>query len=458
MSTGLTFKRLQELVRATHGPPSRGYLLAVGAAASLAAFGGWCYSLIVRTGLHWTGLRRPVMWGSLITDFVFWVGIAHSGTLISAILFLFRARFRTAVYRVAEMMTVFAVMTAGLYPIFHLGRPWFAYWLLPIPNERGLWINFKSPLIWDVFAISTYLTVSAIFLVVGMAPDAAALRDGATGWRRRAYGLLAFGWRGTDSQWRHYTRAYLFFAAFATPLVVSVHSVVSWDFATSILPGWHSTLFPPYFVAGAILSGVAMVITILIPLRRYLHLEEIITPQHIDMLARLVILTSAILTYSYTTEIVTALRLPASDPEHSTFVFQMTGTYWPLFWLMVVANCVGPALLLVRKIRSTTWSLLAISLLVNVGMWLERFNIVVTSLAHDRLPFTWRTYWPSWVEWGMTFGAFGWFFFWFLLGIKLLPSVSISEMKEEIAHDAHAHAGDREAALPAGAPGGLHAT
>ncbi len=442
----LSFERLQATVRAAHGRPGRGYWLLLAAAAALAAWGGWAYSLMVRNGLYLTGLQRPGCWGNLITDFVFWVGIAHSGTLISAILFLFRAKFRTAVYRVAEMMTVFAVMTAGLYPIFHLGRPWFAYWLFPYPNERGLWINFRSPLIWDVFAISTYFIVSTVFLLVGVAPDAAALRDGATGWRRRLYGLLAFGWRGTDEQWRHYTRAYLFFAAFATPLVVSVHSVVSWDFAVSILPGWHSTLFPPYFVAGAILSGVAMVIVILVPLRRWLHLEEIITPHHLDMLSRLVLLTSLIVTYSYATEILTALGEPASDPERSTFLYRMTGDYWPVFWLMVTFNCLGPALLLSGRVRRSIRALFAISLLVNVGMWLERFNIVVTSLAHDRLPFDWRVYTPSWVEWAMTFGAFGWFFFWFLVGLKILPPVSIAEMKDELADGAHpsgeaAHAG-----------------
>jgi len=440
----MSFERLQETVRATHGRPGPGYFLLVALCAALAGFGGWSYSLIIQQGMVVTHLNRPVGWGNLITDFVFWVGIAHSGTLISAILFLFRARFRTAVYRVAEMMTVFAVMTAGLYPIFHLGRPWFAYWLFPYPNQRGLWVNFRSPLIWDVFAVSTYFIVSTVFLLVGAAPDAAALRDGATGWRRKLYTALAFGWRGTDEQWRHYSRAYLFFAAFATPLVVSVHSVVSWDFAVSILPGWHSTLFPPYFVAGAILSGVAMVITILIPLRKALKLEEIITPRHVDMLARLVMLTSLIVTYSYATEILTTLTQPASDPERSTFVFRMTGHYAPVFWLMVTFNCVGPALLFVGRIRRTIPSLLAISICVNVGMWLERFNIVVTSLSHDRLPFDWRTYAPSWVEWAMTFGAFGWFFMLFLIGLKIIPPVSIAEMKEELAHEAHA--GDGEAA------------
>ena len=302
----------------------------------MAAFGGWSYSLIVRGGLHWTGLERPGMWGNLITDFVFWVGIAHSGTLISAILFLFRAKFRTAVYRVAEMMTVFAVMAA----------------------------------------------------------------------------------------------------AFATPLVVSVHSVVSWDFAVALTPGWHSTLFPPYFVAGAILSGVAMVITILVPLRRAFRLEALITQRHLDMLARLVILTGLIVTYSHATEIVLALQAPPSDPERSTFVYRMTGAYAPVFWTMVTGNCGGPLLLLLPRVRRTTWSLIAISLAINVGMWLERFNIVVTSLSHDRLPFDWRVHVPTWVEWAITFGAFGWFFFLFLIGLKSLPPVSIAELKEEVAHDA----------------------
>ncbi|HET8733100.1 MAG TPA: NrfD/PsrC family molybdoenzyme membrane anchor subunit, partial [Anaeromyxobacteraceae bacterium] len=258
------------------------------------------------------------------------------------------------------------------------------------------------------------------------------------GWRRRLYGVLSFGWRGTDEQWRHYTRAYLFFAAFATPLVVSVHSVVSWDFAVSVTPGWHSTLFPPYFVAGAILSGVAMVITILVPLRRAFRLEWIITPYHLDMLARLVILTGLIVTYSYATEILLSLRAPAADPERSTLLYRMTGPYAPVFWTMVTCNCLGPILLLVRRIRTTTWTLLVISIAINVGMWLERFNIVVTSLAHDRLPFDWRVYVPTWVEWAITFGAFGWFFTLFLIGLKILPPVSIAELKEDLVE----HAGE----------------
>jgi Ni/Fe-hydrogenase subunit HybB-like protein len=269
---------------------------------------------------------------------------------------------------------------------------------------------------------------------VGVAPDAAALRERAHGWRRGLYRLLAFGWQGTDEQWRHYTRAYLFFAAFATPLVVSVHSVVSWDFAVSVTPGWHSTLFPPYFVAGAILSGVAMVITILIPVRRAFRLQSLIEPRHIDMLARLVILTGLIITYSYGTEILLALQEHPSDPERSTFLYRMTGPYAPVFWTMVTCNCGGPLLLLWRRIRQSTPLLMTICIAINVGMWLERFNIVVTSLSHDRLPFDWRVYVPSWVEWAVTFGAFGWFFTLFFIGIKILPPVSIAELKEEAAH------------------------
>jgi len=428
--------RLERAVLAMHGRPGPGYLLLLALCGGLAAWGAYAFYRLFTQGLQLTGLGRPVGWGNLICNFVFWVGIAHCGTLISAILFLFRARFRTAVYRVAEMMTVFAVMTAGLFPVFHLGRPWLAYWLMPYPNQRGLWINFRSPLVWDVFAVSTYLTVSVVFLLVGAAPDAAALRDATTGLRRRLYALLAFGWRGTDEQWRHYTRAYLFLAGFATPLVVSVHSVVSWDFAVSLLPGWHSSLFPPYFVAGAILSGVAMVITILVPLRRAFHLEDIITPHHLDMLSRLVVLTSLIVGYAYLTEFGLALPQPASDPERATFLYRATGHYAPFFWTMVTCNCVLPLLLLARRVRRAAWALVAVCVLINVGMWLERWVIIVTSLSHDRLPFAWRTYAPRWPEWALTFGALGWFFLLFLVGLKVLPPISIAEMKEAQAHAA----------------------
>ncbi len=435
MTTGAAFLRIEELVRATHRRPGAGYLALVLLSAAAAAFGGWCWALMIRDGMWRTGLNRPVNWGTFITNFVFWVGIAHSGTLISAILLLFRARFRTAVYRVAEAMTVIAVTTAGLFPVIHLGRPWLAYWLFPYPNQRGLWINFRSPLIWDVFAVSTYLIVSTIFLLVGIAPDAAALRVRAGGWRRRFYGFFSFGWRGTGEQWRHYTRAYLFFAAFATPLVVSVHSVVSWDFAVSIVPGWHSTLFPPYFVAGAILSGLAMVLTLLVPMRRLLHLEPLVTPRHLDMLSRLLLLTALVVAYFYAVEYALSL-LRGPLPERSTFLDRATGRYAPLFWMMLAANFAGPLLLFSARVRRSPKALFFIALGVNVGMWFERFIIIAGSLSHDRLPFLWRGYAPSWVELGITLGAFGWFFFWFLLFVKLLPSVSIAEMKVQAVEEA----------------------
>jgi len=423
----------------TQQAPGLGWGALVALAVACIAIGAYSWSLIIRFGMQYTGLNRPVGWGVLITDFVFWVGIAHSGTLISAILFLFRARFRTAVYRAAEAMTVFGVMTAGLFPIIHLGRPWYAFWILPYPNQRHLQINFRSPLVWDAFAISTYFCVSAMFLLAGLMPDAAALRDGSQGLRRRFYALFAMGWRGTAEEWRHHGRAYLFFAAFATPLVISVHSVVSWDFAVSIVPGWHSTLFPPYFVAGAILSGVSMVITLLIPIRRAMKLEGLITMQHLDMLSRLVLLTSLIVTYSYSTEFLLALRGGAS-PERDTLLYRATGAFWPLFWLMVLGNCIGPLFLFLKRVRGSLLGLFAVCALVNVGMWLERFNIVVSSLEHNRIPFDWGAYHPRLAEIGITVGSFGWFFFWFLLFLKLLPSVSIAELKEEAAHDHHQEA------------------
>ncbi len=432
---GFSAREIQDKVAATQGRPGPVHLLLIILAGSMAALGAWCWSVQIRVGLKVSGLNRPVGWAVYITNFVFWVGIAHSGTLISAVLYLLRARFRTAVYRVAEAMTVFGVMTAGLFPIIHLGRPWFAYWLFPYPNQRHLWVNFRSPLMWDVFAVSTYFVISAMFLVVGIVPDAAALRDAARGWRRRFYAIFAAGWRGTDEEWRHYTRAYLYFAGFATPLVFSVHSVVSWDFAVSILPGWHSTIFPPYFVAGAIFSGIALVVTLLIPIRKVLHAEDLITPWHLDMTSRVVLLCSLIVTYSYIIEFALALHGPAGA-ERSTLLYRAVGDYAPLFWTMIACNCVFPLFLFHRRARTSPGALLSICLLVNVGMWIERFIIIVSSLSHDRIPFDWwRLYRPTLVEGGITLGAFGWFFFWFLIFIRLLPAVSISEMKES-AHEA----------------------
>jgi molybdopterin-containing oxidoreductase family membrane subunit len=371
------------------------------------------------------------MWAIYITNFVFWVGIAHSGTLISAILYLFRTRWRTAVYRLAETMTVFAVLTAGLFPIIHLGRPWYFYWLAPYPNERSLQPDFRSPLVWDFFAISTYLTISSLFLFMGLIPDVANARDAARGWRKTFYSILSMGWRGTDRQWRHFSMAYLLLAGFATPLVLSVHSVVSWDFAMAQLPGWHSTIFAPYFVAGAIFSGVALVLTLLIPIRKIMGLEDLITPWHLDNLAKVILLTSLIISYSYITE--SFMVWYSQDPiELMTFHQRYWGPQGYLFWMMVACNCVIPLLLFSPRVRVSTVWLFIVTLFVNVGMWLERFVIIEGSLATNTEPSQWRFYHPSVTEIFITVGSFAWFLMLFSLFARFMPIVSMTELKEGI--------------------------
>lgn len=394
------------------------------------SFGLFCFLYQVYTGLGVAGYRHPVFWAVYITNFVFWVGIAHSGTLISAILYLFRARFRMSIYRIAEAMTVFAVLTAGLFPIIHLGRPWNFYWLFPYPNQRQIWINFKSPLIWDVFAVSTYLTVSAIFFFVGMIPDIAAIRDRVKDVPRKIiYTILSLGWKGSNWEWLHYTRAYLFFAAFATPLVLSVHSVVSWDFAMADLPGWHTTIFAPYFVAGAIFSGLALVISLAVPIRKLFHLEEYITLDNFEGMAKLIIFTSMIVTYAYAAEFLLAWY-SGNPAEWGQFKFRATGDYALFYWIMVFCNSVVPLLLWFKGIRRNIKALFIISLFINIGMWFERFNIIVISLSHGFEPGAWGIYKPTWVELGITVGSFAWFFMFFLVFIKTLPAISIAEMKE----------------------------
>lgn len=393
-------------------------------------FGLFCFIYQVYSGLGVAGYRHPVFWGVYITDFVFWVGIAHSGTLISAILYLFRANFRMSIYRIAEAMTVFAVLTAGLFPIIHLGRPWNFYWLFPYPNQRELWVNFKSPLVWDVFAVSTYLTVSALFFFIGMIPDIAAVRDRVTGAPRKIiYSILSLGWKGSNWEWLHYTRAYLFFAAFATPLVLSVHSVVSWDFAMSNLPGWHTTIFAPYFVAGAIFSGLGMVIMLTIPIRKIFHLEDYITLDNYDGMAKLLILTSGIIGYAYGAEFFMAWY-SGNPAEWGQYYYRITGEYAIFYWIMIVCNVVIPIPLWFKSVRRNLKILFIMSIFINIGMWFERFNIIVISLSHGFDPAAWGIYKPSWVEVGITVGSFAWFFMFFLMFLKTLPAVSIAEMKE----------------------------
>jgi molybdopterin-containing oxidoreductase family membrane subunit len=419
--------------------PGVGYWSLLGVLTCVLLFGVFAFWTQVQQGMGVAGYEHPILWAIYITNFVFWVGIAHSGTLISAVLFLFRARWRTAVARAAETMTVFAVMTAGLFPIIHIGRPWFFYWLIPYPNERQLWVNFRSPLVWDLFAISTYLTVSALFLFIGLVPDIAAARDHVKDWRRSVYRVLALGWQGTSRQWRHYNSLYGFFAALATPLVVSVHSVVSWDFAMSILPGWHSTIFAPYFVAGAILSGLGMVITILIPLRKWLGLEEYIRVWHFENLAKLIIMTSSIVGYAYLTEYFIAWY-SGSPFEQGTFLDRMFGQYAPLAWMMLLCNAAIPQLLFVKKIRTNLAALFVISIFINIGMWLERYVIIVSSLSHGFDPANWTDslYSPTWIEGAITAGSFALFFLLFLLFVKNFPAISITEMKESQGQPAEA--------------------
>ena len=415
----------------TLSKPSRGYMLLLGGAITLFLVGLVTFVIELRVGLGVAGYNPPVMWLVYITTFVFWVGIGHAGTLISAILFLFRSPWRTVVYRATEAMTVFAVLTAALFPIIHIGRQWFFYWLLPYPNQRFLWPNFKSPLIWDVFAISTYLTVSTTFLVVGLVPDLAAVRDKVGGWRAKVYQMFAIGWKGTDNQWRHYSRAYLYLAALATPLVLSVHSVVSWDFAMSIVPGWHGTIFAPYFVAGAIYSGIGMVFTLLIPLRKALKLEHMITDYHFDNLAKLTLLTGSILFYAYAMEYFVAWY-SGNTFEQTTFFRRAFGPQWWAGWSMIICNAFVSQLLWFRKIRTNLTSLFIISIFINIGMWFERYVIIASSLSNDYLPYAWDQANPTWADWGILLGSFGWFGMWFLMFARTFPIVAIQEVKELI--------------------------
>lgn len=413
------------------GKPGFGWwvLLSIATAGLIMLFVSWGFLIVKGFGL--TGLTSPAGWGSLITTFVFWVGIAHSGTLISAILFLFRAPWRQSVYRIAEAMTVFAVMTAGLFPLIHVGRPWLAYWLFPYPNSRFLWPNFRSPLVWDVFAVTTYFTVSATFFYLGTIPDIAAAREMATGLRRKFYNVISLGWRGTDREWHHFGKAYIYLAALATPLVLSVHSVVSWDFAMGIVPGWHATIFAPYFVAGAIFSGVAMVITLSVPCRKIFGLEAYLTTKHYDALAKLIILTGNIVLYAYLTEFFMAWY--SGEPaEKGMFWNRLFGSYWWATWTMLVCNGIVPITLWFKRVRHSIPALFVISIFINIGMWFERFVIIVTSLVHEYEPFAWGNYRPRVVEMTILAGSFCWFGFWFLLFLRLLPPVAIAELKEVV--------------------------
>jgi Ni/Fe-hydrogenase subunit HybB-like protein len=426
-----TFTDIDRSARAILAPPGYKYWIWIGFLLTLTLLAGALWTRQVYVGLQVTGLGDPVMWAVYITNFVFWVGIAHSGTLISAILFLFRTRWRTAVYRAAETMTIFAVATAGLFPIIHLGRPWFFYWLAPYPNQRYLQPDFRSPLVWDLFAIGTYLTISSLFWFTGLIPDVANVREVATGWRKKLYTIVALGWQGSDRQWRHFSMAYLLLAGLATPLVLSVHSVVSWDFAMAQLPGWHSTIFAPYFVAGAIFSGVAMVLTLLIPMRWIMGLEDLITPWHLDNLAKVILLTSFIISYAYCVE--SFMTWYSQDPiEMMTFHMRYFGPWGWMFWVMVACNCVIPLALFSPRIRTSPVPLFIVAIFVNIGMWFERFVIIAGSLAVNFEPSQWRFWHPSLTEMGITVGSFAWFVMLFSLFARFMPIISMTELKEGI--------------------------
>ncbi len=411
--------------------PGPKYFMGLGVCVLLVIWGAlsWNYQLV--HGFKVYGATHPYMWGTYIANFVFWVGIAHSGTLISAVLFLFRAKFRRAIYRCSEAMTVFAVLTAGLFPVIHVGRAWNIYFALPYPNQRQLWINFKSPLVWDVFAVSTYLTVSSLFLFTGLIPDIAAARDREKpGIRKFLYTILSLGWRGTDQEWRNFNGAYIYLAAFATPLVLSVHSVVSWDFAMSVNPGWRSTIFAPYFVAGAIFSGVAMVITIMVPLRKMLNLERYVTQDHFDKMAKLCLMTSLIVSYSYGIELF-SVWYGHNRFEMDVFHNRMFGPMAIYFWGLIFCNVFAPLSLFWKRNRTNLTFLWILSLLINVGMYLERYVIVIQSLTLPFDPYVkGKTYMPGIVEIGIFFGSFGWFFMFFLLFTRFLPIIAIAEVKE----------------------------
>jgi molybdopterin-containing oxidoreductase family membrane subunit len=430
----------EDICAAMEHKPSLAWWVALLIALSFLLLGTVAVSYQIATGIGTWGLNRTVGWAFDITNFVFWIGIGHAGTLISAILFLLRQRWRTSVNRSAEAMTIFAVMCAGIFPVIHMGRPWLALWMFPYPNTRGpLWINYRSPLVWDAFAIGTYFTISLVFWYVGLIPDFATIRDRSkSAWRRRMAGFLSLGWNGSYRTWNRYETVYALLAGLATPLVVSVHTIVSWDFATSVIPGWHTTIFPPYFVAGAIFSGLAMVLTLMLVARKTMRLEDYITHRHVGAMCKLIIATSGMVALAYLTELFTAFY--SGNPyEQFAFVNRMSGPFGWTYAVMVGCNVLVPQLLWFPRVRSNFLVVFVISLFINVGMWFERFVIIVTSLHRDYLPSSWSSYTPTPIEIATLLGSFGLFFTCFLLFCRFLPVIAMAEVKGvlKIGHDIH---------------------
>ena len=417
---------------------SRAWLIGFGVSGLFALLLLVSIVYLVWEGTGIWGLNNPVAWGFAIVNFVFWVGIGHAGTLISAVLFLFRQKWRTSINRFAEAMTLFAVMCALIFPGVHVGRVWHAYWMLPIPNQMDMWPNFRSPLLWDVFAVSIYFTVSLLFWYTGLIPDLATMRDRAKSKIKKfVYGLLSLGWRSSNRHWQNYELAYLMLAGLSTPLVLSVHSIVSTDFAISLLPGWHTTIFPPYFVAGAIFSGFAMVVTLAIPTRKIFGLEEFITVTHLEKMAKVMLLTGSMVGYAYAMEFFIAWYSQVPE-EGFVFLNRAVGPYAWAYWIMVSCNVISPQLLWFKKIRTNVGALFALSIFINIGMWFERFVIVVTSLHRDYLPSSWDMYYPTIWDISLFLGSFGLFFTLFFLFIKFVPIVSIAEIKG-VLPNAHPH-------------------
>ncbi|MBF0491524.1 MAG: polysulfide reductase NrfD [Deltaproteobacteria bacterium] len=410
--------------------PTKMWWIAFLSALVLFSFGARMVSITIADGIGTWGLNNPVGWAVDITTFVFWIGIGHAGTLISAILLLFRQKWRTAINRSAEAMTIFAVMTAGMFPLLHTGRPWYAcFWLFPYPNQRGLWVNFKSPLLWDVFAVSTYLTISLLFWYLGLIPDIASVRDRAKNKiRRTIYTILSFGWRGSARNWNHYEIVCLILAGLSTPLVLSVHTIVSFDFAVSILPGWHTTIFPPYFVAGAIFSGFAMVVTLLVIAREVFGLKDYIQIKHLENMNKVMLLTGMMVGYAYIIEFFTAWY-SGNLYERFIFINRATGPYWWAYWTMMTCNVISPQIFWFKKLRRNLAVMFVVSIVINIGMWFERFVIIVTSLHRDYLPASWGYYRMTIYEVAMLVGSFGFFFIFFLLFCRFMPTIAMFEVK-----------------------------
>ncbi len=428
---GKTLKDVtHDISRQVEGKPSLGWLIGLLVSVGVLALGSIALAATLWEGIGMWGLNKTVGWAWDITNFVWWVGIGHAGTLISAVLLLFRQKWRMAINRAAEAMTIFAVICAAMFPIIHMGRPWLgAYWALPLPNTFGsLWVNFNSPLLWDVFAISTYFSVSLVFWYIGLIPDFATIRDRAVGMRRTIYGALAFGWDGAAKTWSRYESVALILAGLATPLVLSVHTIVSFDFATSVIPGWHTTIFPPYFVAGAIFSGFAMVLSLMIVTRHVFHLKDYITIGHIELMNIVIIITGSIVGIAYITEFFIAWYSGVAAEQYA-FVNRMFGPYWWAYWSMMTCNVISPQLFWFKKIRTSIVATFILSIVVNIGMWFERFVIIVTSLHRDYLPSSWVMFYPTWADVGVYLFTFGLFFTCFLLFAKFFPVINMAEVK-----------------------------